>query len=122
MGSARHRRPAVQRRLPRQGSARYPHGANVPWYNRSRGFGCGGSNGGVSDSRVNSAMAPVFGQALVQATVKSIADAVHAYSTAYVTVGSAMLDGLPMWVGLGLDYYEAHWYDYMNSGNYDAML
>jgi hypothetical protein len=61
-------------------------------------------------------------QAPVQGAVKAIASAVHANSTAYVTVGSGMLDGLPMWVGLGLDYYQAHWYDYMNQGNYDAML
>jgi hypothetical protein len=59
-------------------------------------------------------------QSAVQATVKAIADAVHANSTAYVTVGSAMLDGLPMWVGQGLDYYQAHWYDYMSGGNWCA--
>ena len=59
-------------------------------------------------------------QAPVQATVQSIASAVHANSNAYVTVGSAMLDGLPMWIGLGLDYYEAHWYDYMSSGDFCA--
>jgi hypothetical protein len=59
-------------------------------------------------------------QAPVQATVKAIADAVHANSTAYVTVGSAMLDGLPMWVGQGLDFYQAHWYDYMSSGDWCA--
>jgi hypothetical protein len=59
-------------------------------------------------------------QAPVQATVKVIADAVHVNSTAYVTVGSAMLDGLPMWVGQGLDYYQAHWYDYMSGGHWCA--
>jgi len=59
-------------------------------------------------------------QAPVQATVRAIADAVHANSTAYVTVGSAMLDGLPMWVGQGLDYYQAHWYPNMSSGNWCA--
>lgn len=58
----------------------------------------------------------------VQDSVKAIATAVHANSHTYVTVGSLMLDGLPMWVGLGLDYYQAHWYDYMNTGNYDALL
>ncbi len=59
-------------------------------------------------------------EAPVQATVKAIAAAVHSNSNATVTVGSAMLDGLPMWVGLGLDYYQAHWYDYMSSGGYCA--
>ena len=56
----------------------------------------------------------------MQATVKAIAAAVHATSTAYVTVGSAMLDGLPLWVGQGLDFYQAHWYDYMSSGYWCA--
>ena len=56
----------------------------------------------------------------VQATIKEIAAQVHAKSNAYVTVGSAMLDGLPMWKGLGLDFYEAHWYDYMNGGDWCA--
>jgi hypothetical protein len=59
-------------------------------------------------------------QAPVQATVKAIASAVHANSTAYVTVGSAMLDGLPMWLGQGLDFYQAHWYDYMAGGGWCA--
>jgi hypothetical protein len=60
-------------------------------------------------------------QASVVATVKSIAAAVHRSGSTYVTVGSAMLDGLPMWIGSGLDYYTAHWYDYMNSGGYCAI-
>jgi hypothetical protein len=59
-------------------------------------------------------------QAPVQATVKAIADSVHANSTAYVTVGSAHLDGLSMWVGQGLDFYQAHWYDYMSGGGWCA--
>jgi hypothetical protein len=60
-------------------------------------------------------------QSAAQATVRDIASAVHANSNAYVTVGAAMLDGLPMWKGLGLDYYRAHWYDYMSSGNWCAI-
>jgi hypothetical protein len=56
----------------------------------------------------------------MQATVKQVAAAIHANSHAYVTVGSIMLDGLYFWVGLGLDYYEAHWYDYMSTGDYCA--
>jgi hypothetical protein len=59
-------------------------------------------------------------QAPVQATVKAIAESVHANSTAYVTVGSAHLDGLSMWVGQGLDFYQAHWYDYMSSDGWCA--
>ncbi|HET7770763.1 MAG TPA: hypothetical protein VFN74_18470 [Chloroflexota bacterium] len=54
----------------------------------------------------------------VQALVREVAAAVHASGTAYVTVGSAMLDGLPFWKGLGLDFYQAHWYDYMSPGQW----
>jgi hypothetical protein len=60
-------------------------------------------------------------EAPVQETVRAIARAVHASSGAYVTVGSAMLDGLPLWLDAGLDYYQAHWYDYMSRGDYCAI-
>lgn len=59
-------------------------------------------------------------QADVVSTVAEIADSVHANSNAYVSVGSAHLDGLGMWTGIGLDYYTAHWYDYMSSGGWCA--
>lgn len=55
-----------------------------------------------------------------QALVRAVIDAVHANSTAYATVGSAEIDGLPFWTGMGLDYYQAHWYDYMQPGNWCA--
>jgi hypothetical protein len=58
----------------------------------------------------------------VKSLVRTLADDVHANSSAYVTIGAAELDGLPMWEGLGLDFYTAHWYDYMSSGDYDALL
>ncbi len=54
---------------------------------------------------------------LTQAIVQSV----HANSHAMATVGSAMVDGLPDWVGVGLDYYQVHWYDYMSSGTWCAM-
>jgi hypothetical protein len=60
-------------------------------------------------------------QSSVQETVRAITQSVHANSTALVTVGTGFLDGLPMWMGLGLDYYQAHWYDFMSSGNYCAI-
>ena len=60
-------------------------------------------------------------EASVQSTVRAIAAAVHANGGTYVTVGSAMLDGLSMWVGTGLDYYQAHWYDYMDQGDWCAI-
>lgn len=59
--------------------------------------------------------------ASVQATVRGLADAVHANARAYVTVAAAMLDGLPNWTSLGLDFYTANWYDYMQPGNWCAL-
>ncbi len=61
------------------------------------------------------------GRDQTRATVKAVADAVHSSSSSYVTVGAAMLDGVwQNWMGLGLDYYRAHWYDYMASGDWCA--
>ena len=60
-------------------------------------------------------------QSAVVETARVLAAAVHANSGAYATVGTGYLDGLPMFVGIGLDYYESHWYDYMSSGNYCAI-
>jgi len=59
-------------------------------------------------------------QSDVVALVQEIVDSVHANSNAYASVGSAHLDGLGMWTGVGLDYYTAHWYDYMSSGGWCA--
>ena len=56
----------------------------------------------------------------LRASVRDMVDSIHANSSAYATLGMLMLDGLPMSKGLGLDYYQAHWYDYMNSGDYCA--
>lgn len=53
----------------------------------------------------------------VQSLVREVAASVHANSKAYVTLGSANLSGLPLWKGLGLDYYSAHWYDPMAAGD-----
>ncbi len=63
-----------------------------------------------------------YTQAEVVNTVKAIAAQANAETTSYVTVGSAMLDGLEMWTGAGLDYYEAHWYDYMAAGRLVCLL
>jgi len=60
-------------------------------------------------------------QASVQATVRGIVAAVHRSGKTFVTVSSGFMDGLPMWVGMGLDYYQAHWYDFMSSGDYCAI-
>ncbi len=60
-------------------------------------------------------------QADVQALIRDVATRVHEDGGgALVTVGGAMLDGLPMLAGLGLDFYSPHWYDYMESGAWCA--
>jgi hypothetical protein len=53
----------------------------------------------------------------VQATVQLLTSTIHAHTTTSVTLGSANLDGMSDWVGLGLDFYSPHWYDPMNSGS-----
>jgi hypothetical protein len=52
----------------------------------------------------------------VQATTGLLARTIHSHTSTAVTLGMADLDGLPMWVGLGLDFYSPHWYDQMSSG------
>jgi hypothetical protein len=63
-----------------------------------------------------------FPKQVAQDYVRDFAAAVHAESSQLATLNSAMLDGLPMWTGLGLDFYSASWYDYMNnlSNSYDG--
>jgi hypothetical protein len=56
-----------------------------------------------------------------QETVRAIAASVKANSPAHVTVGAAMMDGLKHWTNLGLTFYQAHWYDYMSGGHWDAL-
>lgn len=51
----------------------------------------------------------------VQETIRLLAGTVNAHTSTPTTVGSAQLDGFPWWVGLGLDFYSVHWYDYMTS-------
>lgn len=49
--------------------------------------------------------------------VDAIARSVHENTPALVSVGSANLEGLAFWQGVGLDYYDAHWYDPMSGPN-----
>src|SRR5262249_43028506 len=47
-----------------------------------------------------------------QRFVQRVADAVHGVASGKVTLGSANAKWLRHWLGLGLDYYQAHyWYD-----------
>ncbi len=56
----------------------------------------------------------------VAALVRAVAQAAHTHGTAYVTVGTARLDGLGLWTGLGLDFYQVHWYDTMGQPGHCA--
>jgi hypothetical protein len=60
-------------------------------------------------------------QESMRATAGEIVNAIHANSSAYATIGTGMIDGLSMTTGLGLDYYEAHWYPNMAQGDYCAI-
>lgn len=62
-----------------------------------------------------------IGEEQMRETVREVVNSIHANSKALATVGMAMLDGLPMVTGLGLDYYQAHWYDYMQPGDWCAL-
>ncbi len=44
-------------------------------------------------------------------TVNLLADAVHANSSALVTVGQAQIQDIPTWVGSHIDFYSPHYYD-----------
>ncbi len=56
----------------------------------------------------------------VAALVRAVAQAAHTHGSAYVTVGAARLDGLALWTGLGLDFYQVHWYDAMSHPSHCA--
>jgi hypothetical protein len=50
--------------------------------------------------------------------VGQVVDLIHANTSSYATVGSAMLDGIPLWENANLDFYSPHWYDYMSGGEW----
>ena len=53
------------------------------------------------------------------ATVDALADAVHANSHAFVTVGEAQLQDMATWVGHHIDYHSPHYYDNFGTGSND---
>ena len=59
-------------------------------------------------------------QANVVALAQLLEQQVHSRSKALVTVGSAMVDGLPMWKNVNLDFYAPHWYSNMGGGDWCA--
>ena len=54
-------------------------------------------------------------QSSLRAYVRLVAERAHALATQPVTVGSASTRWLPLVRGLGLDFYQAHWYDRFES-------
>lgn len=53
----------------------------------------------------------------MRAFLKDGVDAIHRYATQPATVGSASARTLGLVQGLGLDFYQAHWYDWMDRGS-----
>ncbi len=53
--------------------------------------------------------------AAMQMFVREVADYVHAFSSHYVTVGSASRQWVNLWIGNKLDFYQFHYYDKMES-------
>jgi hypothetical protein len=56
------------------------------------------------------------------ATVDALADAVHANSRAYVTVGEAQVQDMATWAGHHIDYHSPHYYDPFGTGSNDPFL
>jgi hypothetical protein len=51
----------------------------------------------------------------MQAFVRRCAEVIHAHTSHLVTVGSARRKWLEYWRGIGLDFYQFHWYDHFAS-------
>lgn len=51
-----------------------------------------------------------------------VADAVHEETDSYVTIGTASLQWVSSWTDLNLDYYQAHYYDWMRSSQPDNLF
>lgn len=51
----------------------------------------------------------------MQDFVRDVARLVHQYTSQPVTVGSASAHWLDAWRDLGLDFYQAHWYEHLES-------
>jgi hypothetical protein len=61
----------------------------------------------------------VYGKRIINydrfcALAKQIVSAVHSSTSQMVTIGSFSSIGLSQWKGLGLDFYEFHYYEYMS--------
>jgi hypothetical protein len=52
----------------------------------------------------------------IRETIKLLAKTVHDHTGNLVTVGTAHADNIWQSTGLGLDFYQAHWYPHLDSG------
>ena len=49
-------------------------------------------------------------------------DAIHSIADSYATIGCADMKWARNWVGLGLDYYQIHYYDWMKPFSTDNLF
>ena len=57
-----------------------------------------------------------FDLSVIQAWVQNVTNFIHTWCPGIpVTVGSAIPVWTPLWIGLGLDFYQAHYYQYMDA-------
>lgn len=66
------------------------------------------------------------GQPVALATFRAFAgrtvEAIHRSARAYATIGCADMKWLQNWAGLGLDYYQVHYYDWMQPYSTDNLF
>jgi len=67
----------------------------------------------TDDGSVHSNISQPSTLANFQTFTQSVASAVHTNTKSYVTVGEASMKWDQQWKGLGLDFYEIHYYDWM---------
>jgi hypothetical protein len=52
----------------------------------------------------------------IRQTIGALAGTIHAHTSTLVTVGTAHADDIRQSAGLGLDFYQAHWYPHLSTG------
>ncbi len=55
------------------------------------------------------------------ALARLLVDTIRPRTSTLITIGSAMIDGIPMWRNVDLDFYSPHWYQNMSSGGWCAL-
>ncbi len=69
----------------------------------------------LDDEAVNEHVSEPTTRANFLSFTRRVADAVHANTASYTTVGGAAMKWAGQWVGQGLDYYQVHYYDWMQA-------